>query len=91
MRTSTTVQPRHRGAKKFVVHYGDRLVCVRYRYDEQHQKRFKTRELIVEEWAWIPSSSQQAQESLVLVRVALPEVEIRRQVKGAGGIWKPAQ
>ncbi len=27
MRTSTTVQPGQRGAKKFVAHYGDRLVC----------------------------------------------------------------
>src|SRR5712692_9702379 len=91
MHTSTTVQPGQRGAKRFVAQYGDRLVCVRYRQDERRKKRFKTRELIVQEWAWIPSPSQQAQESLVLVRVALPEIEIRRQVKGAGGIWKPAQ
>jgi hypothetical protein len=91
MRTSTTVQPGHRGAKKFVAHYGDRLVCVRYRYDEQRQKRFKTRELLVEEWAWMPPLPQQAQESLVRVRVALPEREIRRQANGAGGIRQPAQ
>ncbi len=65
--------------------------AVRYRYDEQRKKRFKTRELIVEEWAWIPPPPQQAQKSLVRVRVALPKREIRRQVKGAGGIWKPAQ
>jgi len=66
-------------------------VCVRYRYDEQYKKRFKTRELIVEEWAWIPPPPQQAQARLVLVRVALPAIAIRRQVKGAGGIWKPAK
>ena len=89
MRTSTTVQPGQRGAKKFVAQYGDRLVCVRYRYDEQRKKRFKTIALIVEEWVWIPLPPQKARESLVLVRVALPEREIRRQVKGAGGIWKP--
>ena len=41
MRTSTTVQPGHRGAQKFVAPYGDRLVCVRYRYAEQRKKRFK--------------------------------------------------
>src|SRR5262249_18647980 len=46
------------------------LVCVRNRYDEQHQKRFRTIELIVEERAWISSPSQKAQENLVLVRVA---------------------
>ena len=91
MRISTTVQPGQRGAKQFFAHSGDRLGCLRYRYAEQHKKRFKTRELIVEEWAGIPPPPQQAQESLVLVRVALPERELRRQVKGAGGIGKPVQ
>ena len=83
------VQPGQRGAKKFVAHYGDRLMSVRYRHDERRTKRFKTVELIVQEWAWLPPPPQQAQASLVLVRVALPEVGIRRQVKGARGIWKP--
>ena len=52
MHTSTTVQPGQRGAKKFLAQYGDRLVCVRYRSDAQQRKRFKTIELIVEEWPW---------------------------------------
>src|SRR6266851_9374930 len=89
MRTSTTVQPGHRGAKKFVAQYGDRLVCVRYRSDEQRQKRFKTIELIVEEWPWRPPSLRRTKGSIVLVRVAVQEIEMRRQVKGAGGVWNP--
>jgi hypothetical protein len=89
MRTSTTVQPGQRGAKKFVAQYGDRLVCVRYRSDEQRQKRFKTIELIVEEWPWRSPSLRRTKGSIVLVRVAVQEIEIRRQVKGAGGVWNP--
>ena len=54
MRTSSTVRPGQRGAKKFLAQYGDRLVCVRYRSDEQKRKRVKTVELIVGEWPWIP-------------------------------------
>jgi len=31
----STVQPGQRGAKKLLTQYGGRVVCVRYRYDEQ--------------------------------------------------------
>ena len=49
MQIRSTIHPGQRGAKKLLTQYGDRLVCVRYRYDEQRQKRLKTVELIVEE------------------------------------------
>ena len=87
MHTSTTIQPGQRGAKKFVAQYGDRLVCVRSRQDEQRKKRFKTVELIVEEWPWPPP--RRRKESLVFVKVAFPERELRRQIKAVGGVWNP--
>jgi len=87
MRTSSTVRPGQRGAKKFVAQYGDRLVCVRYRSDEQKRKRLKTVELIVEEWPWTPRPRRRTAESVVLVKVAFSEKGLRRQVKEAGGIW----
>jgi hypothetical protein len=83
------VQPGQRGAKKFVEQYGDRLVCVRYRQDEQRQKRFKTVELIVAEWPWMPPLPQRKKESIVLVKVAFHERELRQQIKEGGGIWTP--
>jgi hypothetical protein len=88
MRTSTTVQPEGRGARKLFAQYGDRLVCVRYRSDARQQKRFKTIELIVAEWPWTPPS-QKAAESLVLVKVAFSEKTLRQQIKAAGGLWNP--
>jgi len=87
MHTSTTVQPGQRGAKKLVAQYGDRLVCVRYRCDEQHKKRFKTVELIVEEWPWTPPPPRRTEGSLVLVKVVFSERVLRQQVKEAGGVW----
>ena len=89
MHTTTTLQPGQRGAKQLVTQYGDQLVCVCYRYDEQRKKRFKTIELIVEEWPWRPPSLRRTKGSIVLVRVAVQEIEMRRQVKGAGGVWNP--
>jgi len=89
MHTSTTIQPGQRGAKKFAAQYGDRLVCVRYRQDEQRKKRFKTVELIVEEWPWTPPPPRRRKESRVFVKVAFPERELRRQIKDVGGVWNP--
>ncbi len=45
MRTGATLRPHQRGAQKLLAQYGDRLLCVRYRYDEQHKTRLKTVEL----------------------------------------------
>ena len=89
MRTSTTVQPGHRGAKKFLAQYGDRLVCIRYRSDEQRRKRFKTVELIVAEWPWTPLLPRRTETSVVLVKGGFAEEGLRQHVKEAGGIWNP--
>ena len=47
MRTRLHLKPGQKGTKQLLAQYGDTLVCVRYRYDEQRKKRFKTVELIV--------------------------------------------
>jgi hypothetical protein len=54
IRTHLKLNPGLRGTKKLLAEYGDRLVCVRYRYNEAQKKRFKTVELIVEAIAWRP-------------------------------------
>ncbi|MGH8065276.1 MAG: hypothetical protein ACRERE_08570 [Candidatus Entotheonellia bacterium] len=87
MRTRLKLNPGQRGTKKLLTQDGDRLVCVRYRYDAKQKKRFKTVELIVEEIAWEPKARRMADATLVRIQVALPEVEVRRQVKHAGGRW----
>ncbi|MGH7960735.1 MAG: hypothetical protein ACRERD_02775, partial [Candidatus Binatia bacterium] len=68
MHIRSTMQPGQRGAKKLSSQYGERLVCVRYRYDEQQKKRFKTVELFVEECAWEPPARRRLSEPLVSFR-----------------------
>jgi hypothetical protein len=89
MRIRLTLHPHQRGAKRLLAQYGDRLVWVRYRYDEHHQKRFKTVELIVEECSWDPAVGQWPAACLVPVRVTVNEVALRQQVKRVGGKWNP--
>ncbi|MEW5959585.1 MAG: hypothetical protein AB1801_17820 [Chloroflexota bacterium] len=82
MRTRVTLWPGQKGTKKLLAEYGERLVCVRYRYDVARRRRYKTVELIVQETVWLPEP-----QAIVGVRVAWGETEIARQVKQAGGVW----
>ena len=67
MHIRSTVHPGQRGTKKLLTQFGDRLVCVRYRYDDQRQKRIKTVELIVEEKiGWLPPSRLKKKMSSIL-------------------------
>jgi len=47
-------KPGQRGTKKLAKEYGDRRLCVCYRFDEERSMRLKTIELVVEEIPWRP-------------------------------------
>lgn len=83
MRTRLTLTPGLPGTKALVAEYGDQLICVRYRYDAERRKRYKTVELIVEEVPWYPAGA------VVMVRLAADEAALRAQVEAAGGRWNP--
>lgn len=82
MKTRLTLKPGQNGTKKLLDCYGDRLVCVRYRYDVQERKRYKTVELIVDAADWEPPL-----DSIVHIRVGLDEADLRRQIKRARARW----
>jgi hypothetical protein len=48
-----TLKPGQKGTRRLATQYGDRLVCIGYRYDKGKRKRYDTIELIVDEEAWI--------------------------------------
>ena len=54
MKTRLKLNPGQKGTKALVDIYGDTLVCVRYRYDEESRTRIKTVEIIVEKTDWTP-------------------------------------
>jgi hypothetical protein len=63
---------------------GDRLLCVRYRYDAEKKRRYKRGELIVEEAIWEP---QPTPDTLMATRVGADERTLQQQVRQAGGRW----
>ena len=91
MRTLLHLTPGQKGTKQLLAQYGDRLVCVRYRYDAKRQLRLKTVELIVETTRWNPRArnARRRPEDIVVVRIAYSESELRERVKRLGGIWRP--
>ena len=85
------LKPGQKGTKQLLAQYGDRLICVRYRYDAQQKKRFKTVELLVAERDWEPPPPLFARDQIVGLRVAFADVAVRDPVKQAGGTWNPAK
>jgi hypothetical protein len=58
MRVRLVRRPGQPGTREYVEEYGDRLICVRYRYDAATQRRYKTIELIVDEAPWAPPADE---------------------------------
>ena len=49
MEIRLTLRPGMPGTKRLVARFGERLVCVRYLYDEARARRLKTVKLVIEE------------------------------------------
>jgi hypothetical protein len=95
LETRVTLRPGSKGTKRLVERFGERLICVRYRYDFARKLRYKTVELIVEEMPWDPAGPAEGERrpgkppALVGVRIRYEEEALRRNVKDAGGRWDP--
>lgn len=71
MRTRVKLRPGQRGTKRWLAHYGEQIVCIRYRYDALQRKRYTTVEIIVATGTWQPPPPAPA--TLVDVRIAWGE------------------
>ncbi|HET7437631.1 MAG TPA: hypothetical protein VFN10_23200 [Thermoanaerobaculia bacterium] len=84
-----TLKPGAPGTKRLVEQYGDRLICVRYRYDAEYCLRLKTVELIVDERHWIPRATRPAPLDYVHLRLP-PDTPSRPALLRLGGEWDEA-
>jgi hypothetical protein len=89
MRARSKLKPGQPGTRKLVRQYGDRLLCVRYRYVAIKRSRYTTAEIIVDESDWDPLPSATARRQRMPVRISVQETTIREKVKAAGGRWDP--
>jgi len=93
METRATLRPGQKGTQKLLERYGERLVCVRYRYDAKACRQCKTVELIVSSAAWQPNhrKPRRRDDDIVAVRIAWHETDLRERAKRLGAVWRPAQ
>ncbi|GAK50677.1 hypothetical protein U14_01910 [Candidatus Moduliflexus flocculans] len=82
-----TLLPGQSGTKKLLREYGERLICVRYRYDEARNVRVTTVELVVEEIPWERQPLKIPKHKIVHVKVAYHEKELKERVKAVGAKW----
>jgi hypothetical protein len=88
-RARLTLRPGDPGTKRYVEKHGDRLVAVRYRYDEEASKRYTTVEIVVDERPWAAAPVVRDPDRLVGLRIEYGEESLRRAVRAAGGRWDP--
>lgn len=93
MEIRLTRRPGQAGTKKLVERYGERLVCVRYRYDAAFGRRLKTVELVVDSAPWTPRvrAPRRSHDDIVAVRISWRETDLRERAKRLGAIWRPEQ
>ena len=89
MTTRLKLKPGQKGTKRLLEKYGDSLVCVRYRYDEESRTRIKTVEIVVEKKDWTPPPPRLVSDKIVPVRIAFAESAFKQMAKAAGGRWDP--
>lgn len=88
MKTRLILKPGQKGTKRLAEIYGEALLCVRFRYDEETHKRLKTVELIVEKSNWTPPV-RYAVDTIVSLRIEASNIALRTQAKTAGARWNP--
>lgn len=88
IKADTHLKSGQKGTKRLLEQYGDKLLCVRYRYDEKRQVRIKTVELIVSETPHTPALHYRDHD-MVSVIVPYANTAIREKLKAAGGRWNP--
>ncbi len=93
METRLTLRPGDKGTRKLVERFGERLLRVRYLYDEVNGRRLKTVELVVQSIPWTPRgrTPRRREDDIVVVRIAWHETELRERAKNLGAVWRPAQ
>ncbi len=88
MKTHTHLKPGQKGTRRLVEQFGDKLLCVRYRYDEIRHVRMKIVEIVVNERPCKPPLQYRDQD-IVEVMVQFANKTLRDRLKTAGGRWNP--
>jgi hypothetical protein len=88
METHSHLKPGQKETRRLLEQFGEKLLCVRYRFDEIRQIRMKTVEIIVDERPLNPNL-QHRDKDMVAVMVPFIQAALRDRLKAVGGRWDP--
>lgn len=89
--TYKTVLAGSPGTKDLADKFGDRLLCVRYKYNRELKQKIKTAEIIIREWDWEKNPKDIPQNKIVHVRIEFGEKQLGLLIRSAGGNWNKAK
>jgi hypothetical protein len=87
MKIKRKLAPGEAGTKRWIEKFGNNLLCVRYRYDEDSKKKITTVEIAVAETAWIKNPRRIPANKIMHLRINYGEIKLANLVKAAGGKW----
>lgn len=82
-----TIKPGQPGTKNLYDFYGDKLLCVRYRYNYEKMECIKTVELVIETKKMKIRKFKHHPKKIVNIIVRYGEAHLGRLVRQAGGEW----
>lgn len=85
------MKPGQPATKRLLEKYGDHSICVRYLYDADRGRKYKTVELTVKEKDRSGPRRIISPHKIVAVQVALNDMEPQRRIKQAGDKWNSAR
>ena len=99
MEIRKTLSPGDPGTKQHLRRFGEKLVCVRYRYNDEKKQRYTTVEVIVDQRSYLhyhakaENKVQGKSEGDYQVYLKIPynDFETRIKIKKAGGYWDTSQ
>ncbi|MFW2439476.1 MAG: hypothetical protein ACN4GR_08910 [Arenicellales bacterium] len=93
MKVIKRINPGQPGTKKHLAKFGNDLICVRYRHDQENNQRITTIELVVDKGFYRPELNYaknyllEEKNKLINLFIGYDESELRRKVIKAGGKW----
>ena len=87
MKIGKKLKPGQPGTKKWLEKFEENLVCVRYRYDKNNNRKLTTVEIVVDQQDWKKNPQRIPRNKLMAIQVGFEEKNIQRLVRSAGGKW----
>ncbi len=75
------------GTKKWLKEFGEKLICVRYKYDSERKRKIKTVELVIEDEPWEINNERIPANKIVNIRIDYGEIQLGKLLRSAGGKW----